>query len=453
MCAAAGVHVVPEALMQCLSPEPPRSSQRAAPSERAAAPLARRKCLPVNPAVPVAKSQRAAAQKRAAEQAFTVADFDKFWSWRRPDSGYVLDPFSIAFRPALLSKENVRKYRSLQNIRRSAHPAVGDDCGYLSAMIHARNYAFQKGLSDAAHSLPNAFFDGLWLVSRPDSGVYNDPFSLALEVQAFDDPFPGGDIADDMKNAYIDMCQGALCRSAEPPPSAPRGTSHRVASASAARLCASVDIYAPCLCAPALPMSESALLSAPPALTQPCLCAPLLDEPLPDAAMLLCAPALPMSESALLSAPPASTQPNYLPADVHELSLPQSRVEPLPLCAPSTLLPALLCETALFSAPPASTQPNSQPASGNLSTCDAPMPLSAPSAAEPTCDEPMPMCAPSTDEPMPLSAPSIAEPTCDEPTPMCAPSTVEQKCGACRPKRGVRGGRRGHRARYLQSYC
>ena len=168
-----------------------------------------------------------------------------------------------------------------------------------------------------------------------------------------------------------------------------------------------------------------------------------------DAAML-CAPPLPMCETALLSAPPASTQPDSLsalpaaivstqPADAplppSELTLPQPCVEPLPLCAPFTPH-AALCQ-----------------ATGNLSTCDEPMPLSAPSTAEPTCDEPKPMCAPSTDEPMPLSAPSIAEPTCDEPTPMCAPSTVEQKCGACRPKRGVRGGRRGHRARYLQSYC
>ena len=68
-------------------------------------------------------------------------------------------------------------------------------------------------------------------------------------------------------------------------------------------------------------------------------------------------------------------------------------------------------------------------------------------------DELMPMCTPSMVEPMQPALPI------NELMPICTPSMVDSmqpalpKYNTCRPKRGVRGGRRGYRARNLQSYC
>ena len=304
-------------------------------------------------------------------------------------------------------------------------------------MIHARNVAFRSGLSHAAHSLPNTFFDGLWLQSRPDSGAYMDPFSKTFEMQALDDPFPGGNLSSEITEVYDGMWRGgkgawhqvSIPLSQGPVPSPPdwplpastidallddftggggspaeppiaqrlprrdlnADTSHRAATA--ASLTTRVDVYAPCLHAS------------------------ILDAPVPHD-VALCAPLL-LDEPALLSAPPAPPEAeasSYIMLLHNALHLP-SQIE------------------------------------AELSTV-------LPSPHEQTCDEPLPLCAPSTllYAPSTANAPSsLHGQQCEEPQPMCAPSKPAQpalsSCDACRPKRGVRGGRRGHRARYLQSYC
>ena len=109
------------------------------------------------------------------------SDFDQIWAWQRPDSGYKLDPLSVAFDARMLSQRGADVAQEL------AHGILIEG-NWLEQMRLVRMIALEQGISPKREfALPDSVFDTFWSVHRPDSGSLVDPFSSAYDARVMPD--------------------------------------------------------------------------------------------------------------------------------------------------------------------------------------------------------------------------------------------------------------------------
>ena len=135
-------------------------------------------------------------------QALRESDFDKLWSWRRPDTGNKLDPLSQAFDMRALSA------------RRRGIARFMDGVSDIRAL---RDQGLRAGIIPRFDlSLSDAFFEALWRLRRPDSSCVVDPFSQAYNNQCMGLYL---DVKEEMQGVYNRLREskrGVWARVAEP---------------------------------------------------------------------------------------------------------------------------------------------------------------------------------------------------------------------------------------------